>query len=77
MVDHVKVEALDGPLEAVVKQVYIIVLSAEEGRCQIGCKFIIHTTCQIQILQLPEYECKIIVFVDTLQLHVSDFHASK
>ena len=49
VVVHVKVGAVDGPSEAVVQRVLIIVLSAEEGRCQNGCKFIIHPTCQLHI----------------------------
>ena len=77
MVEHVKAGARDGPSEAVVKQVNIFVLSAKEGRCQTGYKLIIHLTCQIQILQLLEYEFHIMIFVDTLQFHISDFDTSK
>ena len=42
-----------------------------------GCKFTIHPTRKTQILQLPEYEFHIMIFVDTLQLHSSDIGTSK
>ena len=58
--------AVDGPWEGVVKQVSIIVLSAEERKCHTACKFLIHPACQIQILQLPEYKFHVAIVVDAL-----------
>ena len=68
MVKHVKVGAVDGLPEAVVEHVQVCILSLsppkKEGHLN-GCRFTIHPTCQIQILQLPEYELHLMIFVDT------------
>ena len=58
--------------------VYIIVVSAEEDRSPKQLQIhIIYPTPQLQILQLPEYEFHIMIFVDILQLHISDIGTSK
>ena len=70
--------AVDGPSEAVVKQVSIMVLSTEEGK--VPNRLQIHRSSDMpnanikffrlykNILQVPEYEFHIMIFVDTLPL---------
>ena len=62
-----KVGAVDGPSEAVVKKAQVCILSLsppkKEGHIY-GCQFTVHPTCQIQIIQLPEYEFHTMTFVD-------------
>ena len=82
MVDHVKVGAVDGPSEAVIikakkDEYYYYCLRRRRKGTQTTAKFTIHPTCQIQILQLPEYEFHIMIFVDTLQLLSSDIGTRK